>query len=96
MSREKQIEEMTKIAKNAIDNQSIDKCPSTPCRYRGNSVCCDVCLTIEALYNEDYRKQTEVAREIFTELERLYIHITNEFDMRRYSELKKKYTEDRQ
>lgn len=35
-----------------------------------------------------------LAREIFEEIEKLHLHVTNEFDLRRYNELKKKYTED--
>lgn len=35
----------------------------------------------------------EIAREIFDEIEKLHLHITNDFDARRYEELKKKYTE---
>ena len=34
----------------------------------------------------------EFASEIFAEIEKLHLHITNEFDLRRYNELKKKYT----
>ena len=33
----------------------------------------------------------ETAREIFEEIEKLHLHITNEFDARRYVKLKKKY-----
>jgi hypothetical protein len=40
---------------------------------------------------EHYKK--DVAREIFEEIEKLHLHITNEFDLRRYEALKKKYTE---
>lgn len=35
----------------------------------------------------------ELASEIFAEIEKLHLHITNDFDLRRYAELKKKYTE---
>ena len=46
-------------------------------------------------YQDGYAHiKAEVAREIFEEIEKLHIHITNEFDLRRYEELKKKYTED--
>ena len=43
----------------------------------------------------DVAPRAEVAREIFEEIEKLHLHITNEFDLRRYEELKKKYTEGR-
>ena len=39
------------------------------------------------------KAKAEVAREIFEEIEKLHLHITNDFDARRYEELKKKYTE---
>ena len=45
----------------------------------------------EIAFKNGYKKAAE---EIFEELERLHLHITNEFDLRRYNELKKKYTED--
>ena len=38
----------------------------------------------------------KVAREIFAEIEKLHLHITNDFDLRRYEQLKKKYTEGEQ
>lgn len=41
----------------------------------------------------DVAPRAEVAREIFGEIEKLHLHITNEFDLSRYEELKKKYTE---
>jgi hypothetical protein len=55
----KQIEEMAKIAEEAIDNQTVWNCPFSPCPYKGSSICCDTCHTINALYNADYRKQSE-------------------------------------
>ena len=42
----------------------------------------------------DVAPRAEVAAEIFEEIEKLHLHITNEFDLRRYEELKKKYTEE--
>ena len=44
----------------------------------------------EALYNAGYRKASEVAEEIFAEIEE---HIMLEFNEVAYAELKKKYTE---
>jgi hypothetical protein len=55
----KQIEEMAKIAEEAIDNQTVGNCPFSPCPYKGSSICCDTCHTINALYNAGYRKQSE-------------------------------------
>ena len=53
-------------------------------------------LATEAKANLPFHNEmikTETAREIFSELEKLHLHITNEFDARRYAKLKKKYTE---
>ena len=58
MSREK-IEEMAKIAQDAIDYYSSGDCPYSPCRYRDSSICCDVCASIKALCDAGYRKQSE-------------------------------------
>ena len=87
MSRENQIEEMAKATMKhcEIDNQ----CGS--CHW----TTCNECLS-EVLYNAGYRKQKEVAREIFAEIENLFIKdnfrlIRNRSD---FVELKKKYTEE--
>jgi hypothetical protein len=47
---------------------------------------------LKAVLDEIPETQREVAREIFEEIEKLHLHIANEFDARRYAELKKKYT----
>ena len=46
----------------------------------------------KAIAEHEQHIKTEVAREIFEEIEKLHLHVTNEFDLRRYDELKKKYT----
>lgn len=51
------------------------------------------CHRYALTHDADIKK--EVAREIFEEIEKLHLHITNEFDVRRYTELKKKYTEEK-
>ncbi len=93
MSKEKQIEEMAKAICSA-------------CAIRENCKLEDVCRATlqesEALYNAGYRKQSEVAREIFEEIENLSVNtvddwgnsvqIISEID---YAELKKKYSEDK-
>ena len=63
MNKETRIKEMAKIAEEAIDNQTAHNCPYSPCRYQGSSICCDTCVTIEALYNADYRKQEWISVE---------------------------------
>ena len=66
MNKEKQIEEMAKIfcgMKNGCDGCMWDK---VHCYERNDA---------KALYNAGYRKASEVAREIFEEIERfLYMH----------------------
>ena len=65
--------------------------------YSYNGVICrscpfdDVISDIEDYPEADVVPKSEVAR-IFEEIEKLHLHITNEFDLRRYEELKKKYT----
>lgn len=56
----KQIEEMAKIAGDAIDNQFKGDCPYTPCPFFDNkSVSCETCIVLKALYDKGYRKQSE-------------------------------------
>ena len=77
-NREKQIEEMADIlceAKGHDCNGGDD---------------CRCVKQAEALYNAGYRKASEVAEEIFAEIEE---HIMLEFNEVAYAELKKKYTE---
>lgn len=59
---------------------------------------CDKCAertrrAIERLQKQIANAKSEVAREIFEEIRGLHLHITNDFDARRYEELKKKYEE---
>ena len=57
-----------------------------------NSIPVDVS---EALKQRAVEKaKSDVAREIFAEIEKLHLHITNDFDLRRYEQLKKKHTEE--
>ena len=61
MSKEKQIEEITELICNLYDNGK--------CTING-FICdhnCEYKRRAEHLYNADYRKQSEVAREILTE-----------------------------
>lgn len=52
----------------------------------------DVKKAIDQTPAADVVPKSEIASEIFAEIEKLHLHITNEFDLRRYNELKKKYT----
>jgi hypothetical protein len=94
-NREKQIEEMAKICCNTCE---------FGCGFNGE---CDLdndyrkCgisnETAEALYNAGYRKPTDLAEEIFAEIEDLFFdkyllgNITASLFEDKYAELKKKY-----
>lgn len=93
MNRDKQIEEMVK---------TLSKCECECPR-------CKACYSWELsenLYNEGYRKSTDLAREIFEEIENAHdecIHIDPTTNigyllktkfLNKLAELKKKYTED--
>lgn len=95
MSRDKQIEEMAK----AICSEYDCVIPCQSCAYYAYANCRDV-KSAEKLYNAGYRKASDVAEEIFEEIEGfnrppmhecepVYIIKASEF-----AELKKKYTEE--
>ena len=83
MNREKQIEEMAKI---------IHPYCKAPCPNGGCIGCFSYRLS-EALYNAGYRKASEVAREIFEEIEQATKNHGITYTQRKIAELKKKYTE---
>lgn len=86
MNREKQIEE--------IANDLNFHCCSLAEQYCGE-MSCNACLT-NWLYTAGYRKSTDVAREIFEEIEKVvnYALCVDITDWSAYNELKKKYTEE--
>ncbi len=89
---EKQIEEMARIM---CDNCAKDL--GGNCEWRGCGICENLISDATALYNAGYLKASDVAREIFEEIERtcvdtfgcFYIGATHGA----FAELKKKYTE---
>ena len=97
MNRDKQIEEMTKLICSTCQRE-LDPCGSKkPCRS-AIAECND-------LYNAGYRKASDVAREIFEEIEELIyskcfsVRANRDvtgliIDGEMFTELKKKYTED--
>ena len=100
MSRDKQteIEEMakalTKYEYHLCERLPKDKCLLTSAVHA--QVSCDYCKIAEFLVNEGYRKASNVAREIFEEIEQYFIvkklgllnaTYTKDF----FHELKKKY-----
>ena len=99
IDREKQIEEIAKvICGSCPDNKECMHC-----------LCADW-YKAESLYNAGYRKQSEVAREIFEEIDKMLMNqecitenqrckevgdwIFHDYLPRRISELKKKYMEE--
>ena len=92
MNRERQIEEMAVI----LTDGGCTKCN---CDENGKFNCLPM-YNAELLYNAGYRKQSEVAREIFDEIENkkrfLQDHAGNigiVVTLQDITELKKKYTE---
>ena len=98
MSREKQIEEMAK----GLHRNRCGGCGEELCEYKiptNDEFSCIDYKMATALYNAGYRKSTEVAEEIFGEIDRMIYKVLND---RHYimgdmcwevAELKKKYTE---
>ena len=88
MSRDKHIEEMAKaVCINCMD----EVCASGRCTFQWD---CPLSMeTINRLHRKGYRKASEVAREIFEEIERLTKNHGITYTQRVIAELKKKYTE---
>ncbi len=91
MSRDKQIEEMAKIICGSHNNGAC-VFNHEPCDLE-----CSANGEAKKLYDSGYRKASEVAREIFEEVERvvnfaLCVDIT---EWSAFAELKKKYTEEK-
>ena len=86
MSREKQIEEMAKTVCHL--DRTCDQCMS--------SFECKAMVYAKRFYEAGYRKASEVAREIFEEIEKVvnYALCVDITDWSAYNELKKKYTEE--
>lgn len=82
--KEKQIEEMARI----MDSTCADCCDCN-CIEKANR------CTAEAIYNAGYRKQIDVAREIFEEIDGIMKQSGHAyFAIKKIAELKKKYTEE--
>ena len=93
MNRDKQIEEM---AETMCAFYGTEMCYE--CRY-----CCDCHINKEAerIYNAGYRKASELAKEIFEEIEKLIVRrmipdvtLIDDRLITDIAELKKKYTEE--
>ena len=92
MNRDKQIEEMAIV----LTDGGCKSCDG--CSYNDRFNCLPI-YSAELLYNAGYRKASDVAREIFEEIDRMIYKVLND---RHYimgdmcwevAELKKKYTE---
>lgn len=95
MSRDKRIEE---IAKELCNSTMCDLETYNNCRMpQGN---CSRCKRVsEDLYNAGYRKASDVAEEIFAEIENINAHGDGYYEywkdwLAKLAELKKKYTEE--
>lgn len=94
MSREKQIEGIRSVI---LRMNVCEMCDEIKCIYD-----CDRCIATQ-IYNAGYRKQSEVVREIFEEIEKIikYSYYADELGewhdetllLGGIDELKKKYTE---
>lgn len=96
MSKEKQIEEIAFTDVDILANDINQHCADLTETYCGDTHC--VACLAHALTEKGYRKQSELAREIFEEIEReLYFGDNKDLDIRisvKIAELKKKYTEE--
>lgn len=89
MTKEKQIEEMA----ISLRHDGRD-CESTTCLLCHNSRHCFERKLAEAVISKGYRKASEVAREIFEEIEKEIKNHGICYAQHKIAELKKKYTED--
>ena len=98
MSRDKQIEEMARTICNCYDS-GVCEIDEKPCDLECGSV-----KNAKELYAKGYRKASEVAEEIFAEIERVAMSkidadlsvaiLDDSYYIQAIDELKKKYTEE--
>ena len=105
MSRDKQIEEMAKIIAQSVDVETLcdglagdSSMACFGCDYSEKEYCKHHLESATGLYNKDYRKASDVAREIFEELEKCIGYCTTLLplnagliDLNKIADLKKKY-----
>ncbi len=95
MKIDKHIEEMAKVIKDINANQCL-RIPCNQCKYKSlKHIKCKETLIASCLSKMNYRKASEVAREIFEEIERMCIDTFGNFNYRVFAELKKKYSEEK-
>lgn len=103
MTNNKAIEEIEKMSA-IMSNASYADCAGTPLIPESQGICdkvdCHTCKQARRLLNVGYRRQSEIAKEIFEEIEKLAFRLLNDknyvigdmiWDI---TEIKKKYTEE--
>lgn len=101
MNKEKQIEEMKSIIDKAEEEYSEIWNEWFYDHKEGTKIDNEFLFFAKLLYNAGYRKASDVAEEIFAEIDKLLRQHRIEFDMscvdfyfeKHYAELKKKFTE---
>jgi hypothetical protein len=91
MSRDKQIEDMALTDVDILANDINQHCPDLAENYCGGTHC--VACLANALTAKGYRKASDVAEEIFAEIEDI-LNSIGYFDEIDFKSLKKKYTEE--
>lgn len=89
MNKEKQIEEMARDLCECYNSDGSCWQDDKPCDLR-----CDEYTNAQYLYDKGYRKASDVAEEIFAEIEQIFFDNEVVINITRYNELKKKYTEE--
>ena len=83
MTNNKLIEEIEKMSA-IMSNASYADCEGTPLTPESHGICdkvdCHTCKQARQLLNVGYRKQGEVAKEIFEEIEKLAFRLLNDED----------------
>lgn len=83
MTNNKLIEEIEKMSA-IMSNASYADCAGTPLIPESQGICdkvdCHTCKQARQLLNMGYRKQSEVAKEIFEEIEKLTYRLLNDKD----------------
>ena len=83
MTENKLIEEIEKMSA-IMSNASYADCEGTPLIPESQGICdkvdCRTCKQARQLLNVGYRKQGEVAKEIFEEIEKLAFRLLNDKD----------------
>lgn len=94
LSIDKQIEEMVKNIDTVMQSRCFHK-SCNECEFDRYAIC-KATMLADALVNDyGYRKASEVAKEIFEEIDRLCIDTFGNFNHRAFAELKKKYESEK-